>query len=380
MTILIAPDSFKDALSAPDVCRAIERGVQQAAANLKTQTFPLADGGEGSAAILTLHNGGTTIYRAAKDPLFRQVQASYGLSGDGTTAFIDMAEASGLQLLQGRERNPLQTSTYGTGELILDAVRRGARRILLGIGGSATNDCGMGMAAAMGYRFLDAQGRELKPIGKHLGKVKKSDAEKLKFTLTDLQVTVLCDVDNPLYGPKGAAHVYGPQKGADESTVKILDEGLRDFADILQQHFGRDFAAVPGAGAAGGMGAGAMAFLNAELRPGLETVVQNTGFQQALEGADLLITGEGRIDGQTLHGKLIHGLCRLARERNVPVIALCGTLDASPADLKKIGLTAAFSILNRPTSLVEALKNTANLLEQSAFNVLRTFLAGEPFH
>jgi glycerate kinase len=376
MTILIATDSFKDALPALEVCRAIERGLRQAGRDVRTVVFPLADGGEGTAGILTFHNNGQTVEREVNDPLFRPVKASYGLSADGATAYIDMAEASGLQLLKSDGRNPLLTSTYGTGELILDAVQRGARRLLLGIGGSATNDAGMGMAAALGYRFLDEAGRELSPTGQSLERVRRIDDGQLKIDSSRLEVTVLCDVDNPLFGPRGAAHVYAPQKGADAETVERLDEGLRSFAQVLQEHFQRAVAAEPGAGAAGGMGAGALAFLGAELRPGIETVIEHTGFEKALEGADLLLTGEGRLDGQTLHGKLIHGLCRRAARHRIPVIALCGALEATPGDLEEIGLIAAFSILPRPMSLEEALRETETLLEQTAHSVLRTLLAG----
>lgn len=375
MTILIATDSFKDALPALEVCRAIERGVARAARDLQPIVFPLADGGEGTAEILTFHNEGQTIELKVNDPLLRPVTATYGLSADGLTAYIDMAQASGLQLLKNDERNPLQTSTYGTGELILDAVRRGARRLLLGIGGSATNDCGMGMAAALGYRFLDEAGRQCAPIGQALERIHCIDDEQRKIQPEALEVTVLCDVDNPLFGPRGAAHVYAPQKGADEKTVAQLDKGLRRFAAVLRDHLKYDVAAEPGAGAAGGMGAGALAFLGAELRPGIDTVIENTGFEAALPGTALLLTGEGRLDGQTLHGKLIHGICQYAAPYRIPVIALCGALEATPEELEKIGLHAAFSILTRPMPLEEALPETSALLEQTAFNILRTFLA-----
>ncbi len=376
MTILIATDSFKDALPALEVCRAIERGLQHTDRDVRTIIFPLADGGEGTAGILTFHNDGQIVEREVNGPLFRPVIASYGLSADGATAYIDMAEASGLQLLQPDERDPLKTSTYGTGELVLDAVQRGARRLLLGIGGSATNDAGMGMAAALGYRFFDEAGRELSPTGQSLERVRRIDDEHLKVDPSRLEVTVLCDVDNPLFGLRGAAHVYAPQKGADKETVERLDRGLRRFADVLKEHFHHEIAAEPGAGAAGGMGAGTMAFLGAKLRPGIETVIENTGFEDALREADFLLTGEGRLDGQTLHGKLIHGLCRRAARHRIPVIALCGALEATPGDLEEIGLSAAFSILPRPMSLEEALRETETLLEQTAHNVFRTLLAG----
>jgi len=376
MTVLIAADSFKDALPAIEVCNALQRGVRRAGNDLQVVIFPLADGGEGTAEILTFHSNGRTIELEVMDPLFRPTRATYGLSPDGAYAYIDMAQASGLQLLAGGERDPYRTSSYGTGQLILDATRRGARHLLLGIGGSATNDAGMGMATALGYRFLDKAGRELPPSGQSLAKVSRIDDQSLQFDIRQLDVRVLCDVDNPLFGPRGAAHVYAPQKGADRAMVGQLDEGLRHFAVILQEHTGRALAEEPGAGAAGGMGAGAMAFLGAALRPGIETIIEHTGFLQILEAADLLLTGEGRLDAQTLHGKLIHGLCRRAAQHELPVIAFCGSLAASPDQLEAIGLSAAFSILDRPMQLEEALQATEQLLERAAYNAMSTFIAG----
>jgi len=371
MKILIASDSFKDALPALAVCQAIGRGILRALPQSETILFPMADGGEGTSEILTYHSRGVRIEKEANDPLFRPLMASYGLSGDGNTAFVEMAAASGLPLLKAEERSALKTTTFGTGELILDAIRRGAGKIVLGIGGSATNDAGMGMAEALGYRFFNSDNERLAATGENLGKVAAIDGSHLHFDPEAISVEVLCDVDNPLYGERGAAYVYAPQKGADAAAVEQLDLGLRHFAAILEHQFGRDFAHIPGAGAAGGLGAGAMAFLRAKLRPGIEAVMDYTGFDKQLEGVDLVITGEGRIDRQTLHGKLICGITRRAKAREVPAIALCGALLAGPEDIEAIGLKAAFSIQNRPLSLEEALKETDELLENTAFNVGR---------
>lgn len=367
MNILIAPDSFKDALDAPGVCRAIERGILAALPDSNIRCFPLADGGEGTAQILTFHNGGRQIQCLVKDPLFRPVLASYGLSGSGETAFIEMAQASGLQLLKPEERNPLYTTTFGTGELIADALRHSVRNIVLGIGGSATNDGGMGMAAALGCVFLDNAGNPLKPVGQNLGKVSRI----IGNPAIEARVDVICDVDNPLFGPTGAARIYAPQKGADEAAVAELDAGLAHFAEILEIWSGQAVAELPGSGAAGGLGAGAMVFLNARMRPGIEAVMDYTGFETALEGIDLIVTGEGKIDHQTLHGKLISGICRQAKVRNIPVIACCGALEASDSELLEIGLLAAFSISNKPQSLAEAILRTAEGLEQTAAQVFR---------
>ena len=371
MNILIACDSFKDGLPALEVCRAIARGWQQGWPPAQVQLFPLADGGEGTARILTYHSGGQWVEKTVRGPLFQPVQAAYGQSGDGKTAFIEMAAAAGLPLLRPEERNPLNTTTYGLGELILDAVGRGVERILLGIGGSATNDAGLGMAAALGYRFLDEQGEGLLPIGANLSKIKHIDRGQARIQPGAIAVEVLCDVRNPLYGPQGAAQVYAPQKGADLAAVQLLDDGLQHFAGLLETAFGRDFASVPGAGAAGGLGAGAMAFLGATLQPGIEAVMALTGFEAQLRQAQLVITGEGKLDAQTAQGKLIQGIARQAMAAGVPVIALCGAVLATPAEIAALGLQAAFSIQTRPASLAEALDATAENLEQAAFNLAR---------
>ncbi|HMQ85794.1 MAG TPA: glycerate kinase [Saprospiraceae bacterium] len=366
MNILIASDSFKEALTALEVCQAIAAGVQAACPTWQTRLLPLADGGEGTAEVLRYHSRGKDLHVQVRDPLGRTISATYALSGDGQTAFIEMAAAAGLPLLGEAERNPLLTSTQGVGEMLLDAWQRGAKRIVLGLGGSATNDGGMGMARALGYRFLDRAGHELQGIGAELEKVDRIDGSRLLFDPKAVEVLVLCDVDNPLAGPKGAAVVYAPQKGADAEMVERLDAGLGHFGEKLSAYFGRDYASVPGAGAAGGMGAGTMAFLNGQLRPGIEVVMALSGFDEALQTADLVITGEGKIDQQTLHGKLIHGICKRAAIRQVPVIALCGALLADAEQIKSIGLQAAFSIQQQALSLDKAIQDTARNLQQTA--------------
>ncbi len=372
MKILIATDSFKDALPAIGVCEAIARGIKNVAPDMETILFPLGDGGEGTAEVLTFHTHGQMIDLQVHDPLFRPIKASYGISADGKIAFIEMAQAAGLQLLKPAERNPLQTSTFGVGEMIAHAIQNGARKVLLCIGGSATNDAGIGMAGALGYQFLDNTGAVLIKedlIGEHLQKIERFVPPHSQVAI---DTAVLCDVDNPLFGEKGAAWVYARQKGADEAAVTQLDKGLQHVARILQNHFGKDFSALPGAGAAGGLGAGAMAFLNANLHPGIDTVLDITDFEKKCSGVDWIITGEGKIDAQTLHGKLIKGLVK--RAKGIPVIALCGALLATSAELEQLGLQAAFSILNRPMNLEEALQNTTNLLEQTAQQVCKLLL------
>ncbi len=370
MRILIASDSFKDALSATRVCRAIGRGLKKAGHGFSTQLFPLADGGEGTAEILAHHLDGQTRELTVKDPLYRPHTARYLLSRDKQVAFIEMAQAAGLDLLKPAERNPLETTTWGVGELIRDAVESGAERILLAIGGSATNDAGTGMAAALGYAFLDKTGQALEPSGKNLIRIRTIVPPKAPLA-GNLRVEVLCDVSNPLFGPAGAAFVYAPQKGADPEQVRVLDEGLRHIGDLFDRASGKSIAAMPGSGAAGGLGAGAVFFLDAVLQPGAETILELCRFDSALQTADLLITGEGRLDDQTLNGKLIGTLCRKAGLHQIPVVALCGDLRLTAEKQAAAGLTAAFSIAPGPISLEEALSGTERNLEKTAEDIGR---------
>lgn len=365
MRILIAADSFKDALAAPRVCRAIATGIRRAHPDAQITEFPLADGGEGTFEVLTHHLGLKTIEVETQDPLFRPLRASYGLSADGQTAVVEMASASGLQLLRPEERDPLRTTTIGTGLLLADALRRGATRVVLAIGGSATNDGGVGMAVALGWRFLDVEGQEIHPTGGQLHRIARIVAPDRLNVFQ--QVEVICDVTNPLLGTAGAAQVYGPQKGADVAAVAALDAGLQHLAQLVEQQLSRPgLAHTPGAGAAGGLGFGAMAFLGATLRRGIDLVLDLTHFDTALAQADLVITGEGQLDGQTLHGKLIHGICQRAAPFGVPVVALCGRLAATPEQVQAIGLQQAISINEVELPLPEMLARTEENLEQTS--------------
>jgi len=370
--ILIATDSFKDALPALDVCKAIQKGIVLADATLGTSLFPLADGGEGTAAVLNFHNGGKMRSVEVYNPLLKKIKAQYNISIDGRTAYIEMAQASGLQLLELAERNCYHTTSYGTGELILDAIKNGVKKIILGLGGSATNDAGMGMAIALGYRFFDKEGNELKGVGENLIAVDRIDDTHLKFDKSKVRIEVIVDVDNLLYGTQGAAHVYGKQKGANEDEIASLDMGLRYFSELIRQHFKTDVSAIKGGGAAGGMGAGAIVFLNAKISSGIDLIMTHTHFEKELQSASLIITGEGKIDAQTLHGKLINGVARSANKYGIPVIALCGSLDAEPEDINALGLLAAYSIINAPTTLDNAISQTADNLSFLAYNIIRT--------
>jgi glycerate kinase len=360
MHVLIACDSFKDALDAENVCIAIARGLQQAHPGIGVTEMPLSDGGEGVLDILRKALALKSQALAVSDPLGRPVTASYGLSADGT-ALVEMATASGLQLLSQAERNPLLTSTYGTGQLLADARARGAKTALLAIGGSATNDAGIGMAAALGWQFRDAGGKAVKPDGGNLQQI--ATILPPPQPLFD-KVEVLCDVTNPLYGPKGASWTYGRQKGGTDESLTFLDDALRHIAQLVN---GGGLGDTPGAGAAGGLGFGALAFMNGRLRRGVDMVMEMVGFDDAAAKADLIITGEGRIDGQSAQGKLISGVCSHAGK--TPVVALCGKLDASQAEIKAIGLKAAYVINDGNPSLKEMLAATAENLERTAATI-----------
>ena len=374
MNILIACDSFKDALDAPSVCRAIERGLQLADSKVNTRIFPLADGGEGLSDILNFHLGLKTIEVEVHDPLFRKIKAIYNISMDGTTAFIEMAQAAGLQLLTPEERNPLKTTTFGVGEMITYALKKDVKRIVIGIGGSATNDLGIGMAAALGWQFFDKNGGKLLGIGGDLGKIEMiTSPSRLHRDFVpqqnkmekDIIFEVMCDVKNPLLGKTGAAHVYSRQKGASDADIEVLENGAVNFWKVSNC----PKVEIEGAGAAGGLGFGALFFLNATIKSGINALMDLTNFDKEVDWADVIFTGEGRLDSQTAHGKLIAGIVSRARQK--PVIALCGALDAPPQYLKDLGLKAAFSIAQKPCSLREALATTAENLEKTAYHVGR---------
>lgn len=360
MNILVACDSFKDALPADAVCSAIARGLRQSHPDAAITEMPLSDGGEGLLDVLGRALDLRWIEKQVADPLGRPVTGRYGLSADGKTAVVEMARASGLQLLTLEERDPRKTSTFGTGELLADAEARGARHVLLAIGGSATNDAGIGAAAALGWRFLDAAGKDVPANGGHMKDIARLVPAPAPFE----KVEVLCDVTNPLYGPTGAAWIYGRQKGGTDDVLAELDDGLKHIAEVVKTQLGRDVAVMPGAGAAGGLGYGAVAFLGAELRRGIEIVLDITGFDAAARKANLIITGEGHLDGQSAQGKLIQGLC--GRAGQTPVIALCGKLSATPQQVTAIGLKAAWSINKQERPLAEMLANTAINLERTA--------------
>lgn len=367
--VVIAPDSFKESLSALEVAEAIERGFRQVYPQAQYVKLPMADGGEGTVDSMVAATGGEIVRVEVMGPLGQPVQAFYGLLGDGETAVIEMAAASGLHLAPKALRDPRITTSYGTGELILAALERGVKAIILGIGGSATNDGGAGMMQALGARLLDDKQNPLLPGGAALAQLAQIDLSEVDPRLQQVSVTAACDVDNPLCGPHGASAVFGPQKGATPEMVTQLDSALSHFGSLLQQATGREVINTPGAGAAGGMGAALLGMLNARLRPGIEIVIETLRLEEALCDADLVITGEGRLDSQSIHGKTPIGVARVAKRPGLPVIGIAGSLSKDYQVVHQHGIDAAFSVLDRIVTLDEALTEAADNLEVTARNV-----------
>ncbi|EPN9525574.1 glycerate kinase [Cronobacter malonaticus] len=378
--IVIAPDSFKESLSAMDVAKAIEAGFREIYPQASYVCVPMADGGEGTVEAMVAATGGQIITTPVTAPLGNKVDGFFGLLGDGETAVVEMAAASGLHLVPTAQRDPRITTSYGTGELILAALERGVKAIIIGIGGSATNDGGAGMMQALGARFLDGEGRELAPGGAALARLERLDLSALDPRLAQVSVTVACDVDNLLCGEKGASAVFGPQKGATPEMVSELDAALRCFGEQLEAVTGKTIISAPGAGAAGGMGAALLGMLNAELRPGIEIVIESLGLAQAVRDADLVITGEGRLDSQSIHGKTPIGVARVAKQFQRPVVAIAGSLTPDYQIVHEHGIDAAFSVIDRIVTLQEALDDAERNLRVTARNVAALWRLAENRH
>tara|TARA_R110000868_G_scaffold33092_11_gene120568 strand:+ start:5640 stop:6764 length:1125 start_codon:yes stop_codon:yes gene_type:complete len=372
MKIVLAPDKYKGSLTGIQFCTAVEEGVNEVLPNTEIIKSPLSDGGDGTIEILEYHLKGKRVTVKVNDPLFREIEASYLYMQSINAAFIEMAEASGMYLLKKEEQNCYNTTTLGTGELILDAINNGAKTIILGIGGSATNDCGMGMARALGYKFEDEHGKELVPIGKNLIRVKQINSHNVVSRLNSIDFKVACDVTNPLYGEHGAAYVYGPQKGASEDEIKQLDNGLKNMATIFKKQFEIDVQNIKGAGAAGGMGAGTLVFLNAELKSGIDLVKDLVDFDTKIKGADWIITGEGKLDSQTLSGKTIDGVITSAKKQNIAVAALCGSISLSNEDAEIFGISYMDSVMASTKSLEDAIQNGYSYVKQMAIKFAKT--------
>ncbi|WP_318507235.1 glycerate kinase [Photobacterium leiognathi] len=369
MKIIIAPDSYKESLTAIEVATAIENGFRQVIPNAEYIKLPMADGGEGTVQSLVDASNGTIIERSVTGPLGEQVNGFFGLMGDGKTAIIEMAAASGLHLVIPELRNPMLTTSFGTGELILAALDKGVEHIIIGIGGSATNDGGIGMAQALGVRFLDENNKQISYSGGALDRLHRIDISNIDPRLVSVKLEVACDVDNPLCGEKGASQVFGPQKGATPEMVTQLDNNLAHYAEIIKRDLGKDVKDMAGAGAAGGMGAALLGLFNAQLRPGIEIVMDAVNLADVLQDADLVITGEGRIDSQTIHGKTPIGVARTAKRFNKPVIGIAGSLSYDCNVVHEHGIDAVFSVVPRSVSLAEALAEAAINVELTARNV-----------
>jgi len=381
--IIIAPDSFKESLSAADAARAIADGVHAACPQAQVQCIPMADGGEGTVAAVLAATRGEWRYtnvHGALDDLAEdgRLRAGWGwlhgVDGDDATAIIEMAAAAGLEQTPPDARDPLRASSYGVGELMRAALDAGARRIILGLGGSSCNDGGAGMLFALGVRLFDVAGRDLPPGGAALARLARIDAGGLDARLRDVAIVIASDVDNPLTGPNGATYIFGPQKGATPAQLVELDAALARFGELSTQLLGRDVRDAPGAGAAGGLGYAAHAYLGARFRPGVEVVAELGGLSQAMTGAALAFTGEGRMDAQTLRGKTPAGVARIARDSGVPLVALAGSLGEGYEALYEHGLTAAFSLACGPMALAQAKTDAANLLTARARDVTRLWL------
>ena len=366
MKVVIAPDSFKGSLTALCAADAIELGLRRVFPNAKFEKVPMADGGEGTVQSLVDATGGMVITERVLDPLGVEIDAQFGALGDGVTAVIEMAAASGLTLVPPDKRNPFVTTSFGTGQLIQAALDRGCRKLIIGIGGSATNDGGAGMAQALGAKLLTAGGKQVKWGGDGLSELVSIDITELDPRLAETETVVACDVNNPLTGKHGASHVYGPQKGAAPEMVTLLDANLAHFDCILQRDLGKFVGNIPGAGAAGGLGAGLLAFLEATLRSGVEIVMEATKLEQKIEGANLVITGEGQINFQTVFGKTPVGVATLAKTHNIPVLAIAGSISPDADEVYDAGIDAMIDIVPEPMPLEVAIKNAATLISAAA--------------
>ncbi|WP_288376842.1 glycerate kinase [uncultured Pseudomonas sp.] len=371
MKVVIAPDSFKDSLDAAGVARAISAGLAKVWPEAERVECPMADGGEGTMEAIVAATEGEQRRQVVRGPLGAPVEASWGWLAQSRTAVIEMAQASGIQLLPSGERDACRSSTWGTGELIAAALAAGAQRIVLAIGGSATNDAGSGMLRALGLRLLDRQGQALAEGGLALAQLARIDASDLDPRLAEVQFEVAADVDNPLCGPNGASAIFGPQKGATPEQVLLLDQALGHFADHCAQLLGEDVREFPGCGAAGGMGFAAKAFMGARFRPGVEVVAELAGLDGLVQGADLVITGEGRFDAQTLRGKTPMGVARVAKRHGVPVVVIAGTLGEGYEALYAHGIDAAFAVTSGPMTLERACAEAGTLLEARAGDIAR---------
>jgi len=372
---VIAPDSFKGTMSSLEICDLIEYVIRQEDPDAHVVKVPIADGGEGFVEAYLNMCGGSTYEEEVSGPLFNPVNARWGMLTDGQTAIIEMSSAAGLTILPVEERNPEKTTTSGVGELIVCAVQKGAQKIILGLGGSATNDGGIGMAHVLGYRFLDDKGNVLSPVGSNLIHISRITAPHIKLIPESILFEAACDVNNTIFGSNGAAYIYGPQKGADLSMVERLDRGLENLAHHIQTDLGIDIVNLPGGGAAGGLGAGTAAFLGAKLHSGIDLLLDAVGFDDIVCGADYVFTGEGRLDGQSISGKAPVGIARRAKRHNVPVIGIAGSIGRDIDLLYDMGFTSIISTISSPGTLEETLDLCREDLSAAVKSIIRLIVS-----
>lgn len=368
--IVLIPDSFKGTMSSAEICGIMENAIKKFYPHAEIAGIPVADGGEGSVDAFLTAVGGKKITVSADDPYFKKMDAFYGKLSDGKTGVIEMASCAGLPLVEGR-RDPEKTTTFGVGALMLAAIRDGCTKLIMGLGGSATNDGGCGAAAACGVQFFDTAGKEFIPTGGTLGDIARIDADGLNPALKGIEIVTMCDIDNPLYGESGAAYVFGPQKGADEAAVKRLDAGLRRLAEVVERDLHKDASRIPGAGAAGGMGYGMNVFFGSKLQMGIETVLDTVRFDELVKDADCVFSGEGKIDTQSLRGKVVIGIARRTKKAGVPLIAIVGDIGDDIEEAYDIGVSAVFSINRVAVDYGSAKLRAKNDLKLTVENIMR---------
>ncbi len=371
LVIVLAPDSFKESMTAKEACEAMERGIKKVNANIRCIHVPMADGGEGTMQSLVDATGGEIYSLNVIGPLGNEVKAMYGILGDGETGVLEMASASGIHLVAAEKRNPLVTTTFGTGQLIKACLDHGVKKLLIGIGGSATNDGGAGVIQALGGKLLDKEGKELGFGGGELGKLTIIDLTNFDERLKDVEIEVACDVNNPLCGERGASNVFGPQKGATPEMISVLDLNLSHYSSVIKEQMNKDVLDIPGAGAAGGLGAGLMAFLNGKLKKGIDMVIEYSGLEEKVKSADMVWTGEGSIDFQTQYGKTPLGVATIAKNYNKPVVALAGKIGEDIDILYSKGIDSIFGIMKGVTTIEEALEKGKENIERTAENIIR---------
>lgn len=367
---VLIPDSFKGTLSSTEICNIIEGRIKAHFPQCKTVSIPVADGGEGSVDCFLTALGGEKVYVTAKNPYFEDITSFYGLIDNGNTAVIEMAAAAGLPLVESR-KDPRRTTTYGVGQLILDAADRGVKKIIVGLGGSSTNDGGCGAAAAVGIKFLKESGEEFIPTGGTTCEIARIDMSGRAKILDEIEIVTMCDIDNPMYGPTGASHIFGPQKGADPKMALLLDEGIKNLSEVIKKDLNQDLSKLPGTGAAGAMGAGMIAFFGSKLQMGIETVLDTVNFSSAIADADMIFTGEGKIDSQSLRGKVVIGVAKRASMQKVPVTVIVGGADNGIEDAYNLGVTSIFSINRLPEAFETSRHKSAENMGFAVDNILR---------